>query len=132
MCWVKKSVYYTLTVRFSPSTLMVMFDETNKVEKEAFYASEIKENMKEQKMDLIHYKPYHPQTQGKIERYHRSMKNVVKLNHYYLPWDLEEEIEKFVEYNNNEHYHDSLDNVPPAAVFFGWAKRRLNERKQIK
>lgn len=57
---------------------------------------------------------------------------VVHLNHYYLPWDLEEEIEKFVEYYNNERYHESLDNVPPAAVFFGWAKRRLNEREEIK
>jgi transposase InsO family protein len=36
------------------------------------------------------------------------MKNVVKLNHYYLPWELEEEIDKFVEYYNNERYHESL------------------------
>ena len=30
--------------------------------------------------------PYHPMTQGNIERYHRSMKNVVKLEKYYSPW----------------------------------------------
>jgi transposase InsO family protein len=33
-------------------------------------------------------KPMHPQTQGKIERYHRTMKNVVKLNHFYHPEEL--------------------------------------------
>ena len=41
---------------------------------------------------------YHPQTQGKIERYHRSIKNVVNLQHYYLPGELEREIERYVEY----------------------------------
>ena len=35
--------------------------------------------------------PYHPMTQGKIERYHRSMKNIVKLQNYYFPWELEQE-----------------------------------------
>ena len=57
---------------------------------------------------------------------------VVKLNHYYLPWELEKEIDKFVEYYNNDRYHESLDNLPPAAVFFGWAEKRLNERGKIK
>jgi putative transposase len=97
-----------------------------------YISDELKNYMEGREMDHIHGKPYHPQTQGKIERYHRSMKNVVKLNHYYLPWDLEGEIRKFVEYYNNERYHESLNNVPPAAVFFGWAKRRLNEREEIK
>ena len=35
-------------------------------------------------------------TRGKIERYHRSMKNVVKLEHYYYPWELEHAIRQFV------------------------------------
>ena len=40
---------------------------------------------KEYNIRHIHGKPLHPQTQGKIERYHRSMKNVIKLNHYFCP-----------------------------------------------
>jgi hypothetical protein len=40
-------------------------------------------------------------TQGKIERYHRSMKNIVILQNYYFPWELEEEISRFVDYYNN-------------------------------
>ena len=63
--------------------------------------------------------PYHPMTQGKIERYHRSMKNVVKLEHYYYPWELEKVIAKWVEHYNHERYHESLDNVTPADVYEG-------------
>ena len=48
----------------------------------------------------IHGKPLHPQTQGKIERYHRSMKNVIKLNHYFSPSELEKAIDGWVEYYN--------------------------------
>ena len=48
----------------------------------------------------IHGKPLHPQTQGKIKRYHRSMKNVIKLNHYFSPSELEKVIDGWVEYYN--------------------------------
>ena len=76
--------------------------------------------------------PYHPMTQGKIERYHRSMKNVVKLEHYYYPWDLEEAIDQFVEHYNHRRYHESLNNVTPADVFFGRDQQILSRREQIK
>ena len=52
-------------------------------------------------------------TLGKIKRYHRSMMNVVKLEHYYYPWDLERAIEEWVHHCNHERYHESLDNVTP-------------------
>ena len=63
--------------------------------------------------------PYHPQTQGKIERYHRTMKNVVKLQNYYQKEELERELARFVDYYNNERVHESLDNVTPADVYHG-------------
>jgi len=50
-------------------------------------------------------------TQGKIERFHRSMKNVVKLQHYYLPWELEQEIGRFIEY-----YPGGIPSGQPRAV----------------
>jgi len=58
----------------------------------------------------------HPQTQGKIERYHRTMKNVVKLDNYFAPEELEAILEKFVYRYNNEHYHESLNNLTSAEV----------------
>jgi putative transposase len=80
----------------------------------------------------IHGKVNHPQTQGKIERYHRSMKNIVKLNHYYCPDELIEALSKFVNYYNHERYHESLDNVTPGDVSWGKKDQILRRRKRIK
>ena len=71
-------------------------------------------------------------TQGEIERYHRSIKNVVKLEHYYYPWELEEAISNFVEHYNHHRYHESPNNVTPADVFFGRQQEILSRRKRIK
>ena len=76
--------------------------------------------------------PYHPQTQGKIERYHRSMKNVVKLEHYYSPWELERAIARFVEHYNHRRYHEALKNVTPADAYFGRQHVILSRRERIK
>lgn len=48
--------------------------------------------------------PFHPQTQGKIERWHQTMKNRVFLKNYCLPGDLKRQIETFVDYYNNQRY----------------------------
>ena len=80
----------------------------------------------------MHGKRGHPQTQGKIERYHRSMKNVVKLDHYYCPEELNEALKSFVHYYNYERYHESLGNVTPADVYFGKREQILKRREKIK
>jgi putative transposase len=77
-------------------------------------------------------KPYHPMTQGKIERYHRSMKNQILLENYYLPGQLEERLAEFVDYYNLRRYHESLNNLPPADVFFGRGQTILTRRQNIK
>jgi transposase InsO family protein len=74
----------------------------------------------------------HPQTQGKIERYHRTMKNVIKLEHYFLPGELERRIEEFVDYYNNHRYHESIKNLTPADVYFGRDREILRRRYEIK
>jgi len=88
--------------------------------------------LKDAGMDHVRGAPNHPQTQGKIERYHRSMKNVVKLEHYYSPEELEYRLEEFVDYYNNNRYHESLQNVTPADVYFGRDKQILEKRKIMK
>jgi hypothetical protein len=76
--------------------------------------------------------PYHPMTQGKIERYHRSMKNRILLENYNLPGQLEHSIEELVEYYTNSRYHESPDNLMPADVYFGRGQAILDRREKIK
>ena len=64
-------------------------------------------------------KPYHRMTQGKIERYHRSLKNQLLLENYYLPGQLEARLAEFVGFYNTRRYHESLGNLTPADVYFG-------------
>ena len=77
-----------------------------------------------------------PMTQGKIERYHRPMKNRILLENYYLPGELELNIGEFVTYYNNRRYHESLDNriynLTPADVYFGRGPTILKRRESIK
>jgi putative transposase len=84
--------------------------------------------------DMTHTrgKPYHPMTQGKIERYHRSLKNLILLEHYYLPGQLEARLAEFVAYYNNCRYHESLNNLTPADIYFGRGQSILIRRQTIK
>ena len=83
-------------------------------------------------MDHVRGAPFHPQTQGKIERWHQTMKNRLLLENYYLSDDLERQIGAFVDYYNTERYHESLGNVTPAGVYFGRDKAIIREREKIK
>ena len=97
-----------------------------------YLSRDLKAYLEEHGMTHTRGARYHPQTQGKIERYHRSIKNVINLQNYYLPGELEREIERFVEYYNNHRYHESLDNLTPADVYCGRRRERLNVRDIIK
>jgi putative transposase len=76
--------------------------------------------------------PYHPMTQGKIERWHQTLKNRILLENYYLPGDLEAPIEAFVADYNHLRYHESIDNLTAADVYFGRGQTILIERERIK
>jgi RNA-directed DNA polymerase len=83
-------------------------------------------------MKHIRGAPYHPQTQGKIERWHQTLKNRILLDNYYLPGELERQVDAFVTHYNHARYHESLDNLTPADVYFGRAEAILAERECIK
>jgi transposase InsO family protein/transposase-like protein len=97
-----------------------------------YISGELKKYLADQGFTHTRGKPYHPMTQGKIERYHRSMKNILLLDNYYCPDDLTAEIGKFVEYYNHRRYHESLENVTPADAYTGRAAAILEQREKTK
>jgi transposase InsO family protein len=75
--------------------------------------------------------PFHPQTNGKLERYHRSIKKEVNQLHYDVPSQLEKAIADFVDYYNYRRYHKALGNVTPADVLYGRKEQILKYRKEV-
>jgi transposase InsO family protein len=98
----------------------------------SYISGELAQWLDRRKMEHVRGAPNHPQTQGKIERWHQTLKNRILLEHYYLPGDLEAQISAFVEHYNRQRYHESLSNLTPADVYFGRAEAILLERERIK
>lgn len=98
----------------------------------SYLAGELAEYIQARKMSHVRGAPCHPQTQGKIERWHQTLKNRILLENYFLPGDLETRIEAFVEHYNHQRYHESLNNVTPADAYFGRAPAIIKQRESIK
>jgi len=75
--------------------------------------------------------PFHPQTNGKVERYQQSLKREVNQLPYELPSQLERAIVDFVDYYNYRRYHKALGNVTPADVLYGRREEILQRRKEV-
>jgi transposase InsO family protein len=75
--------------------------------------------------------PFHPQTNGKVERYQQSLKREVNQLPYELPSQLERAIADFVDYYNYRRYHKALGNVTPADVLYGRREEVLERRKEV-
>ena len=98
----------------------------------SYIAGDLAEWLKRRGMTHIRGAPRHPQTQGKIERWHQTLKNRILLEHYYLPSELEAQVGAFVEHYNQARPHESLNNLTPADVYFGRGEAILLERERIK
>ncbi len=77
-------------------------------------------------------KPCRPQTQGKIERWHRTLKDRILLENHYLPGGLERQLEDFITHYNTRRYHESMHNLTPECVFTGQGVTILKKRNDIK
>jgi putative transposase len=97
-----------------------------------YVAGELADWLETHEMGHVRGSPNHPQTQGKIERWHQTLKNRILLENYFLPGDLEAQIAAFVEHYNHRRYHESLGNLTPADVYFGRGQTIMLERERIK
>jgi putative transposase len=88
----------------------------------SYVAGDLADYFDDKGMEHVCGAPHHPQTQGKIERWHQTLKNRILLENYFLPGDLERQIGAFVDYCNNHRYHESLGNLTPADVYHGRGK----------
>ena len=61
-----------------------------------------------------------------------TLKNRILLENYFLPGDLEAQIEAFVDHYSLQRYHESINNATPADVYFGRDKAILKQREWIK
>ena len=76
--------------------------------------------------------PFHPQTNGKIERYHRTLKGELNQLPHEMPGELKEAIRGFIEYYNYRCYHEGLGNVTPYDVYTGKHHEIIRRRKEVK
>jgi transposase InsO family protein len=98
----------------------------------SYIAGELADYIEAQRISHVRGAPMHPQTQGKIKRWHQTLKNRILLENYFLPDDPEAQIGTFVEHYNHRRYHESLDNVTPADAYFGRAEAIIKQRERIK
>ena len=98
----------------------------------SYVSGELAGWLEDQQMDHVRGAPYHPQIQGKIERGHQTLKNRILLESYYLPGELRQQIDAFVDHYNHRRYHESLQNLTPADVYFGRGQAILKQRERTK
>ena len=88
----------------------------------SYVADDLATWLKRKDMRQVRGALYHPQNQGKSERWHQTLNNRILLDNYYLPGDLERQVGAFVEHYKHHRYHESIDNLTPADVYFGRAQ----------
>jgi putative transposase len=97
-----------------------------------YRSHELKKYLETHEIRHVRTQVYHPMAQGKIERYPRSMKNLILSDNYYAPAELTERIREWVEYYNHQRYHEAIDNLTPADKYYGRDRVILKKREKIR
>jgi putative transposase len=98
----------------------------------ALISEDFNEYLKEKGIHHILASPYHPQTNGKIERYHRSLKEKLNQNVCDLPVKQKISIGQYISHHNKKRYHEALGNVTPDDVYYGRRDKILEARSKLK
>ena len=98
----------------------------------SYIAGDLAEYLEGKGMKHVRGALMHSQTQGKIERWHQTLKNRILLENYFFEGEFKAAIAAFMDHYNNHRYHESIGNLTPAEVYFGRSKTILAERRRIK
>ena len=95
----------------------------------SYISGDLADYIKDKGISHVRGAPYQPQTQGKTERWHQTLKNRVLLENDFLPRDLERQIEGFVEHYNHECYHETLKRHTCRCLFRQGSIHHQQQRK---
>ena len=97
-----------------------------------FLALALEDYLRMHQIRHIYCSPYHPQTNGKLERFHETLKARLNLLVFTSPEALQETMAEFIEFYNHRRYHEGIGNVTPADVYYGRREGILKRRKEQK
>ena len=98
----------------------------------SYIAGDLAEYLDDKGMTHVRGAPMHPQTQGKIERWHQTLKNRILLENHFFEGELEAAIAAFIDHYNHRRTHESIGNLTPADVYVGRGETILAERRRTK
>lgn len=99
-----------------------------------YIAKVLEDYLRMQSIHHIRCSPHHPQTNGKLERFHQTLKTRLNVLVYSSPEELKRAMAEFIEYYNQQRYHEGIGNVAPADVYYGRREgilRRREEQKEL-
>ena len=97
-----------------------------------YIAKVLEDYLRMQSIRHIRCSPHHPQTNGKLERFHQTLKTRLNVLVYSSPEELRRAMADFIEYYNQQRYHEGIGNVAPADVYYGRRVDILRRRKEQK
>lgn len=97
-----------------------------------YLARAFEDYLKELKIRHIYCSPHHPQTNGKLERFHETLKSKTNLLVYTSPDSLRAVMAEFIDFYRYRRYHEGIGNVTPADVYFGRREGILKRREVLK
>jgi len=97
-----------------------------------FLARALEDYLRRLEIRHIHCSPYHPQTHGKLERFHETLKARLNLLVFTSPEALRAAMAEFIEFYNYHRYHEGIGNVTPADVYCRRREEILKWRKEQK
>src|SRR6476660_9349137 len=93
----------------------------------SYVAGDLAEWLVDHRIDHVRGAPLHPQTQGKIERWHQTRKNRILLDNYYLRGDLEAYIGSSDAFRSLPHSYVEHIGLAPVSTIGNTARRHFSQ-----